>query len=275
MTDNTLLDDAQKKILVSLTNFDASKSEGMQLLRKNITQIKKDTGVSRSHLSKTLKKMKENGWLESEEQGREVKYRVSPEFELPAEKQANKQRDIEQIESTELAEIRSFVDSLDQIPLRTILYGHPKSEENLLTEKIQIEQDEAMLIDILRELISKIYEKRVPMLEKELEEEYNHKLQSLQGDDALESLKNYQDEILSFLAEAYLEKETVFSSWFSDDGTGDETAHIVSYLSDSRPEAYETVSGNREAEKFIQDMAESAQELGEKKMMLTVSEEEL
>lgn len=275
MDDDTLLEDSQKKIFVSLIHSDASKSGKVQFLRKNITQIQKDTGISRSHLSKTLKKMRQNGWLRSQKEGRSVKYRVSPDFEEAAEKQASKQREIEQIEATELAEIKKFDDSLDQIPLRAMIYGYPKSEENILTEKIQLERNEGTVIDILKEIISKICDKRVPILRQNLEDEYNAKLQELPDQESSKLLENHKEAVINFLTEAFLKKETILSSWLADGNVEEEIPEILSYMSDSKPETYEDLIEDEEAENFVQEMARYAYKEGKDKIMLTVSEGDL
>jgi DNA-binding MarR family transcriptional regulator len=274
MNDDTLLEDSQKKIFVSLTHSNTHKP-GLQFLRKNITQIKDDTGLSRSFLSKTLSKMEQNGWLESQKKGRSKKYRVSPDFEEAAEKQASKHRDREKIESTELAETMKFQDSLDQIPLKAAIYGHPKVEENILAEKIQLEKDEGTVTDILKELMSKIYEKRVPILKEKLEEEYATNMQGVQDPESAEILKNYEETILNFLTEAFLEKENLLSSWLADGSNDEDISEIISYMSDSHPEEAEALKEDDEAEKFVQDMARYAQEKGREKMMFTVSEGDL
>lgn len=274
MNDDTFLEDSQKKIFVSLTHSNASKP-GVQFIRKNITQIQEDTGISRSHLSKTLKRMKQNGWLKSQEQGRSVKYRVSPDFEEAAEKEASKQRDKEKIESTELAEMKEFEDSLDQIPLKAIIYGHPETEENILSEKIQLDRDEGTVTDILKEVMSKIYEKRVPILKEKLEERYAANMKEVKDQDSLKILEKHRKPILDFLTEAFLEKENVLSSWLADGSIEEEAPEILSYMSDSNPETYEVLKEDDGAEKFVQEMARYAHREGREKMMLTLLESDL
>lgn len=274
MDDDTLLEESQKKIFVSLTHSNTHKP-GLQFLRKNITQIKDDTGLSRSFLSKTLSKMEQNGWLESQKKGRSKKYRVSPDFEEAAEKQASKQRDKEKIESSELAQTKKFQDSLDQIPLKAAIYGHPNTEDNILSEKIQLEKDEGTVTDIMKELISKIYEKRVPILKERLEEEYTANMKELEDSESAELLKNYEEPILNFLAESFLEKENIISSWLDDGNIDEDISEILSYMSNSHPEEAEALKEDEEAERFVQDMARYAHERGSEKMMVTLLESDL